>query len=98
ANRLVEFEQNLRSRQPAVSRRLHVVEPDPSWDAQAHRIMARVNRAAGELAVRVDHIGSTAVTGVPTRDVLDLQLTVRRAQDWSELCAALGDAGFPHLH
>jgi dephospho-CoA kinase len=52
---------------------------------------------AGELARRADHIGSTAVPGLPAKDVLDFQLTVSTLDDADTLRELLSDAGFPRL-
>ncbi|MER6901443.1 GrpB family protein, partial [Amycolatopsis sp. NPDC000740] len=50
---------------------------------------------AGSRLVRADHIGSTAVPGLPAKDILDLQLTVSSLDDADALAEALADAGFP---
>lgn len=92
--RLVPFEANVRLRRPAPWGRT-LVEHDPAWREQARRALDRIRLVAGECAVRVDHIGATAVADLPARDVLDLQLTVRSAQDVDAIAPALTDAGFP---
>lgn len=92
--RLVPFEENLRVGQSPPRRSSRLVDPDPEWPAQARRSIARVERAAGERAVRVDHIGSTAVVGLPAKDVIDLQLTVRTLADADALAEPLSQAGF----
>jgi dephospho-CoA kinase len=74
-----------------------IAEYDLTWPAQAERVLARVRAAAGELALRADHIGSTAVPGLPAKDVLDLQVTVAAAADAETLKELLSDAGFPRL-
>lgn len=75
--RLLPFEANLRERRPAPrSKRALLVDPDPSWPAQAARLIARVTSVAGERAVRIDHIGSTSVPGLAAKDVLDVQVVV----------------------
>jgi dephospho-CoA kinase len=75
--RLVPFEENLRRRRPAPRpRRAVLVESDPGWPPQAARVVARVRRAAGHHALRVDHIGSTSVPGLLAKDVLDVQVVV----------------------
>ncbi|MEO5608758.1 MAG: dephospho-CoA kinase [Ornithinibacter sp.] len=51
--------------------------PDPSWPAQADRLLARIRHGVGELAVTLDHIGSTSVSGLVAKDVIDLQIGVR---------------------
>ena len=77
--RLVPYERNLRSGTPARrGERLVIVAPDPSWPAEADRLIARLERAWGTAASEIDiaHIGSTAIPGVPAKDVIDLQLVV----------------------
>jgi dephospho-CoA kinase len=74
--RLVPFEANVRdglaAPLPGVVR---VVPADPWWPQQAARLAARVRRALGS-AARVDHVGPTAVAGLPAEPVLDLQVVV----------------------
>ena len=95
ADRLVPFEANLRSRQPASKRPAKLLAPDPEWPRQARRLIARIEAAVGELAVRVDHIGSTSVPDLPAKDVIDVQVTVRSLDDADALAGPLTEAGFP---
>lgn len=94
--RLVPFEANMRSA-TVVRPELQVVEHDPRWVAQAQRLIARLRVACGTAAHSVDHIGSTAVPGLPARDVIDIQVTVADMAVADGLCAALAAAGFPLL-
>lgn len=93
--RLVPFEENLRFGRRAACAEPRLVQADPDWPGQARRLISRVERAAGAAALRVDHIGSTAVPGLPAKDVIDLQLTVRSETDADDLAPALTAAGFP---
>lgn len=93
--RLVPFEENQRFGRRAAHAEPRIAESDPDWPDQARRLISRVQRAAGAAAVRVDHIGSTAVPGLPAKDVIDLQLTVRSITDADDLAPALTAAGFP---
>ncbi|WP_091675634.1 dephospho-CoA kinase [Amycolatopsis marina] len=95
ADRLVPFEANLRLRKPRPPRSPLVSPYDETWPGQAERVLGRVRAAAGDRAARADHIGSTAVPGLPAKDVLDLQLTVPTLDVADELADALSDAGFP---
>lgn len=93
--RLVRFEANLRGRRPV--RRdgpAQVVDPDPAWPAQFARLAARIRYAVGE-EYRIDHVGSTAVPGLPAKDVIDMQLTVPDLATADALADALAGAGFP---
>ncbi|MGQ0837777.1 dephospho-CoA kinase [Actinokineospora sp.] len=95
ADRLVRFEANVRLHRHTRRRAPRLVEPDPTWQAQADRVLARLRLAAGDAALRVDHIGSTAVPGLAAKDVLDFQVTVAALDD--SLDGVLGAAGFPYL-
>jgi dephospho-CoA kinase len=92
-DRLVPFEANVRLGRPAGRGGAVLVEPRPSWPADARRLAARVSRAAA--GARVDHIGSTAIPGMPAKDVIDLQLTVPDLEITGGFAPALTAAGFP---
>jgi dephospho-CoA kinase len=92
--RLVPYEANLRAGRPAPrSPRAVLVEPDPAWPDQAARLIARVERAAGDRALRVDHIGSTSVPGLIAKDVLDVQVVVADLDEAGRVADDLRDAG-----
>jgi GrpB-like predicted nucleotidyltransferase (UPF0157 family) len=55
---------------------VRIVEHDPGWAAVAAAEAARIEVAVGEAAVRVDHVGSTAVPGLAAKPIVDLQLAV----------------------
>ena len=93
-DRLVPFEANLRLDRPRRPMPPRLVEPDPDWPAQYERLAARIRVALGERAVRVEHIGSTSVPGLPAKDVLDIQLGVRSLADEGDERDALRAAGF----
>ncbi|REM94347.1 dephospho-CoA kinase, partial [Mycobacterium tuberculosis] len=77
-----------------------LVPADPSWPDQARRIVNRLKIACGHKALRVDHIGSTAVSGFPdflAKDVIDIQVTVESLDVADELAEPLLAAGYPRL-
>lgn len=97
AERIVPFEANLRTRTPVRQSGPPVLLPhDDTWPIQAERLMARIAAAAGEAAVRIDHVGSTAIPGIKAKDVIDLQLSVVSLDDADRIRAALEDAGYIH--
>ncbi|MDL5158402.1 dephospho-CoA kinase [Actinomycetospora termitidis] len=72
-----------------------VVDPDPTWPDQARRLAARLTLAGGAGVDRVEHVGPTAVPGLPAPDVVDLLvLTTDGAAGVRE---ALAGVGFPSL-
>lgn len=54
-----------------------IVPCDERWPGEFRRIGEALRAALGDLALRIDHIGSTAVPGLPAKDVIDVQVTVR---------------------
>lgn len=74
-----------------------LVAYDDSWPWAAARLIGRIRVALGDRAVAVEHIGSTSVPGLPAKDVIDLQVAVRRLSDADapEFVKALADKGFP---
>lgn len=73
---------------------INVVDPDPSWPAIANDVMERVSRALGMRAVRIEHVGSTSVPGLPAKPVIDLDLTVADPDDEAGWLPPLEAAGF----
>jgi GrpB-like predicted nucleotidyltransferase (UPF0157 family) len=55
---------------------LELVEYDAAWSSHAAVVVARVRAALGTRALRVEHVGSTAVPGLAAKPVIDLDLTV----------------------
>lgn len=94
--RLVPFEKNIRHAH-AVDTPAALVPADAAWPAQAQRIIARLAVACGNAAVRIDHIGSTAVPGLPAKDVIDIQITVAGMDAADALAESLRRIGFPRL-
>lgn len=72
-----------------------LAQPEPAWSHLARLLAARISAATG--GSRVDHIGSTAIPGLPAKDVIELQLTVPDLATADRLEPALTDAGFPRL-
>ncbi len=88
---------------------IEIVAYDPSWPERFAAEAARLCDALGELALRVDHVGSTAVPGLAAKPVIDVQVTVSTLaplEPWVERFTQLGythmpspdDARYPFFH
>jgi dephospho-CoA kinase len=91
--RILPFAHNLDRHEPARPRPV-LVPYDATWSDQGRRIAARLSTACGHRAIRVDHIGSTAVAGMDGKDVIDMQVTVASLDLADELAEALTTAGY----
>ena len=73
-----------------------VIEPyDPAWPDAFAALAARLRSALGDLALRVDHIGSTSVPGLAAKDIVDIQVTVHDLAPG--VVDRLSAAGFVHV-
>jgi GrpB-like predicted nucleotidyltransferase (UPF0157 family) len=55
---------------------VRIVDHDPAWAALAAAELRRIEGELGEIAKRLEHVGSTAVPGLPAKPILDLLLSV----------------------
>ena len=55
---------------------IRMVRYDPAWPAMFEREAAEIRAALGSVAVRVDHVGSTAVPGLDAKPIIDIQVSV----------------------
>ena len=54
-----------------------IVPHKSSWAGEFQSIAAVLRETLGDLALRIDHIGSTAVPGLDAKDRIDIQVTVK---------------------
>ncbi len=75
---------------------IEIVAYDERWPQEFRRIGLPLREAMGELALRIDHIGSTSVPGLVAKDVIDVQVTVEML-DAGVISAALMPLGYTLL-
>lgn len=63
----------------------------PAWKDEFRHLATLLRGALGGLALRIDHIGSTAIPAICAKDIIDVQVTVAAL---AEAKAALRSAGF----
>ena len=71
--------------EPAPSQRLsqgsgphpvEIVAYDPAWTARFAELGRDLRAGLGEVALRIDHIGSTSVPGLAAKPIIDIQISV----------------------
>jgi GrpB-like predicted nucleotidyltransferase (UPF0157 family) len=72
---------------------IEVVDYDPDWPARFEIWHARLARALGRFATRIEHVGSTAVPGLAAKPVIDIQISVRAVADEAAYVPAIKRAG-----
>jgi GrpB-like predicted nucleotidyltransferase (UPF0157 family) len=66
----------------------------PDWAAEFRGRATALRAALGERAARIDHIGSTSVTGLAAKPIVDIQVSVAEFEPFEPLCAAMEAAGY----
>ena len=73
---------------------LQVVDHCPEWAALGVEACRAVRKACGELLVDVQHVGSTAVPGLPAKPILDIAAAVRTLDSMPQLEGRLAAIGY----
>lgn len=76
------------------SRPVGLIAYQQRWVDEFAQIAKRIHGVVGPAALRIDHIGSTAVPGLGAKDVIDIQITVSDLDECDALTNALRAAGF----
>lgn len=80
----------------AVAEGVVVVDYESEWRALFSEIGARLREELGHIALRIDHIGSTAVPGLAAKPIIDIQISVASFEPLSSYREPLERAGFFH--
>jgi GrpB-like predicted nucleotidyltransferase (UPF0157 family) len=74
---------------------VEIIAYQDRWSIEFKGIAQKLREGLGSLALRIDHIGSTAVPGLPAKDVIDIQITVGALDE--PVKAALENLGYTHV-
>lgn len=58
-----------------------IVDYDPASPSEFVHLRDRAQAALGDVAVVIEHVGSTAVAGLPAKDVIDVVVVVVESDD-----------------
>jgi GrpB-like predicted nucleotidyltransferase (UPF0157 family) len=72
-----------------------IEEYDARWTDSFAALAARVKTSLGDLVLRIEHVGSTAVTGLAAKPVIDLDVVVSQA-DLPEAIQCLARLEYVH--
>ncbi len=63
------------------SRPVIIIPYRDEWPAEFARLKTQLRNALGEVALRIDHIGSTSIPSLSAKDIIDVQITVQSLDD-----------------
>src|ERR687884_587331 len=73
---------------------IQVVPYDPAWPAMFARQAAELRNALGAVALRIDHIGSTAIPLLAAKPIIDVQISVADFEPLDSYRAPLEHLGY----
>jgi GrpB-like predicted nucleotidyltransferase (UPF0157 family) len=74
--------------------RIHLVDYDEGWPRLYAEEAAQVARALGDQLVAIEHVGSTAVAGMPAKPIIDVLVAVVAWDHFEEMLVSLQGLGF----
>ena len=69
---------------------------DPSWDERFQDLRQQLAPHVADLAVSIEHVGSTAVPGCAAKPIIDLDIVVAEEAAMPELISRLTAQGYRH--
>lgn len=69
---------------------------DPHWPQLFEMLRSRIAAALGELAISIEHVGSTAVPGLAAKPIIDIDVLLRSTSDLPVVIRKLGYLGYEH--
>jgi GrpB-like predicted nucleotidyltransferase (UPF0157 family) len=75
-------------------REIIIADYDPAWPAKFELHRSAIAAALGAAALRIEHIGSTAVAQLAAKPIIDILVAVKDSADESAYCPQLQAAGY----
>ncbi len=75
---------------------VRVVSYDPEWKDEFLKIKKMIIDCVGDLIIGVEHVGSTAVEGLASKPIIDIDVVIDSYDIFSAVKARLSEVGFEH--
>ena len=73
-----------------------VVPYDEKWKQDFIDIKSEIQEALGELALSIEHVGSTSVEGLSAKPIIDMDVVIDDAMKLDAVVTALAGIGYQH--
>ena len=77
-------------------KRVVVLPYDAGWARDFERIAGELRPALGDLALAIEHVGSTSVPGLSAKPIIDIDVVIEDASRLEAAIAALAAVGYRH--
>lgn len=72
-----------------------IVDYNPAWPELFNVLKSSIDTALEDVALSIEHVGSTSVPGLASKPIIDMDVVVR-AQDLNKAIALLAGIGYVH--
>ncbi|MEX6315785.1 GrpB family protein [Providencia manganoxydans] len=98
-SKIMTFEEGDSSENPWVEgapqkEKIEVVEYNPEWPSLFIKQKSRIQNALGSVVISINHVGSTAVPGLPAKPVIDIDLIVAHPENEQLYVPLLEELGY----
>ena len=69
---------------------------DPAWPDAFELIRSRLAEALGDLALGIEHVGSTSVPGLPAKPIIDIDVVIASDAHLPSVIGQLATIGYLH--
>ena len=78
------------------TKKIQVLPYDPQWHQNFEAIRLELAPALGDLALHIEHIGSTSVEGLAAKSIIDIDVVISDHTPLESVIAALSAIGYQH--
>lgn len=79
-----------------VTKHVVVLPYDEQWKQDFLKIKAELANALGQLAIGIEHVGSTSVQGLSAKPIIDIDVVIKGYTILEDVISALGEIGYQH--
>ena len=79
-----------------VTKHVVVQAYEECWERDFLQIEKELREALGELALRIEHVGSTAVRGLSAKPVIDIDVVIKDYSQFDNVVTSLNQIGYHH--
>ena len=78
------------------TKKVLVLPYDTAWAEDFKAIKRELEIALGNLAIGIEHVGSTSVVGMSAKPCIDIDVVIEDYSVFERVCEALSDIGYIH--
>ena len=76
------------------TKKITVMPYDVKWEEDYKTLREVILRSLGNLAIRIEHIGSTSVRGMSAKPIIDMDVVINDRKDLNDVISSLANAGY----